>query len=252
MMMSSAYTKHESECIATLKWYNDSSLNNAIITMIERNHASILLDLCCGTGQLYPYIHTYYDRIQAVDLSPDMILRNKELNKDLADKITYLCCDTNDYLNHYPESIQSSTDVLFKNCMQFLDINPVIDVLKKQKYNACFVINTINCSPFNFFSQLHDFGLDFVSRTRNYLREADLDEYLGQIGFVKESQVISQDVGLLDWLKYHQCSKEQIDTLLGHISSLSEWELSQYGLVFEEGVYKMMRLEKLYCIIPYQ
>ena len=243
-----AYTNYEAQIIGSLNWYRDPALINAIVDLVQRNHSITLFDLCCGTGQLYPIISQFYDRIYAVDLSPEMIQNNIENNRKFEEKIVYSCDDATHFIENHLACFHNDVDFLFKNCMQFLNLEYIVSQFKRIKYNRCFVVNTINKSPRNFFDLLRSLNFDFVNRTQNHLTEGMLDEYCSQIGTITESVCVSQCIPLIDWLKYHQCTDCQINIVTNYLSSLGEEDLDQYGLERSLDNFMLRRLEKIYCI----
>lgn len=243
-----AYTNYEAQVIGSLNWYKDPTLINAIVDLVQRNHSTTLFDLCCGTGQLYPIICQFYTKIYAVDLSPEMIQNSLRNNQRFKEKIVYTCGDAACFMESHLAYFHDDVDFLFKNCMQFLNLPHIVSQFRRIKYNRCFVVNTINKSPWNFFDLLRSLNFDFVNRTQYYFTEELLDEYCSQIGTIKESTCISQCVPLIDWLKYHQCTDCQIDMLINYLSSLTQEDLDKYGLERSTDSYILRRLEKIYCI----
>lgn len=251
MGTTTAYTDFEAKRIGKLPWYQDSQLINVVTDFVRRNHASVLFDLCCGTGQLYPILFQFYDRIHAVDLSPEMIQNNIDNNLTFAANIDYSCSDSVEFIATHSEIVDVDGDILFKNCLQFLDIPTVINQIKKVQFNCCFVINTINKSSENFFDLLRACNFEFTNRTKNYLTEEILDTYCEQIGVIKESACVKQQIPLVNWLKYHECNEQQISILTNSLSSMDQSELYQYGLDRTNGAYMLQRFEKVYCIKKY-
>lgn len=243
-----AYTNYEAQVIGSLNWYRDPALINAIVDLVQRNHSTTLFDLCCGTGQLYPIISQFYAKIHAVDLSPEMIQNNIENNRGLEEKIVYSCGDAARFIESHLACFHDDVDFLFKNCMQFLNLPCIVSQFRRIKYNRCFVVNTINKSPWDFFDLLRSLNFDFVNRTQYYLTEEILDEYCSQIGTIKESFCISQCIPLIDWLKYHQSTDCQIDMVMDYLSSLNQEDLDKYGLERSMDSFILRRLEKIYCI----
>ena len=248
MKSPTAYTNYEAQIIGSLNWYRDPSLINAIVDLVQRNHSTTLFDLCCGTGQLYPIISQFYTKIHAVDLSPEMIQNNIENNRGLEEKIVYTCSDVARFIENHLAYFHDDVDFLFKNCMQFLNLPCIVGQFRRIKYNRCFVVITINKSPWNFFDLLRSLNFDFVNRTQYYLTEEMLDEYCSQIGTIEESICISQYIPLIEWLKYHQCTEYQIDLLTNYLSSLTQEDLDKYGLEQSMDSYVLRRLEKIYSI----
>lgn len=248
MNFSTAYSSHEASTIARLKWYNDERLIYEIVNCIRDNASNKLIDLCCGSGQLYKMFANYYKQINAIDLSNEMLVENKLLNSRYLNQINYYNMDVHDYLNTYHKVIDGY-DILLKNCMQFLSLDMIFELLKMIKFKNIYIVQTVNICKHNFFTLLKENGFSFVNRTHNYVTLEDVDRIINNIGIVKHRSMINQKISLNDWLYYHNCNNESINKFYHILSLLSFEQLNDYGLDIRDDNYILSRNELIAHII---
>lgn len=246
-MHNTAYSAHESMEIGKLKWYNDERLISELLRLVKKYHGGELYDICCGTGHLYSNILMYYPKVHAVDLSEHMLEYNKIYNKKYLFQIDFSHSDAVEYIRANVKYINSN-DLMFKNCLQFLNLSEIEESVKRTCFNHVFVINTINKSKLNFFDLLRESGFNFVQRTVNYVLEDGLDDFCSSIGRIVESAEIRQEMPLVEWLVYHGCEPKEILHFINLLDGYRTELLSDYGLTRRFSQYILQRFEKLYCV----
>lgn len=248
-MDNTGYTAHEAANISALGWYNDDSLVREIVKIIEKYHTDELVDVCCGTGYLYPKFLAFYQKIYAVDLSESMLEYNRMYNINQTRFISYTCSDAIKYIKSNKEVIQEK-DLLLKNCLQFLNLLELENLLRNSKSNHIFIINTISKSKSNFFDILKRNNFKFVQRTKNYITEYKLDTFCESIGIIKESSIVKQKIPISDWLAYHGCEQVKIQQLTDLLNNMQSTDLLNNGITQVDNQYMLQRYEKVYCINP--